>query len=154
MIDPQSPDDDRRAELDAALEAMHFGFRALIAQPDRRLAALGYSRVHHRILYFIGRHPGVSIKELLEIMRVTKQYLHRPLRRLIADGYVEVRADPADRRRKRLRLAPPGAALEEELSGAQRRRFERVFAAAGPEAEAGWRRVMALLAEGGEGCDG
>jgi len=139
----------REAELNAALEAIHFGFRALIARPDARLAELGYSRVHHRILYFIGRHPGSSVNELLQILGVSKQYLHRPLRRLIEDGYVKATPDPADRRIKRLRLTARGRRLEAELSGEQRARFARVFAEAGPEAEAGWRRVMALLAASG-----
>ncbi len=144
----------REAELNAALEAIHFGFRALIARPDARLAELGYSRVHHRILYFIGRHPGCSVNELLHILGVSKQYLHRPLRRLIEDGYVKAATDPADRRIKRLRLTTRGRRLEADLSGEQRARFARVFAEAGPEAEAGWRKVMELLAaSGGEALD-
>jgi DNA-binding MarR family transcriptional regulator len=147
MVDQKRPK--RQRELNAALEAIHFGFRAITAKPDERLADLGYSRVHHRILFFIGRHPGCSINELLGIMRVTKQYLHRPLQRLIEDNYVSVTPDPDDRRVKRLRLTHKGAGLENELSGDQRRRFQQVFKAAGPQAEAGWRKVMRLLAESG-----
>ncbi len=140
--------DRREAELNAALEALHFGFRALTARPDARLAELGYSRVHHRILYFLGRNPDVSVQALLDIMRVSKQYLHRPLRRLVEDGYVTARRDARDRRLKRLRLTARGRALEAQLSGEQRARLAAVFERAGPAAEAGWRRVMALLAEG------
>ncbi len=143
MVDHKSDDDE--ASLNAALEALHFGFRAITAQPDARLQALGYSRVHHRILYFIGRHPRSSINELLAIMRVSKQYLHRPLRRLIEDGYVEAAVDRDDRRVKRLMLTQKGARLEEELTGEQRRQLAEVFAQAGVQAEAGWRTVMQLL---------
>jgi len=132
--------------LDEALEAIYFGFRALTAEPDQRLAGIGYSRVHHRVLYFIARHPGCSINELLGLMGVTKQYLHRPLRSLAEDGYVRVKTDVADRRVKRLSLSAKGRELEQELSGAQRQRFRAVFEQAGPRAEAGWRKVMALLA--------
>jgi len=145
MIDPTEPR--RERELNGALEAIYFGFRALTAKPDARLARLGYSRVHHRILFFIGRNPGCSINELLATMQVTKQYLHGPLRRLIQDKYVVASIDPEDRRIKRLRLTRRGAALERQLSGDQRRSFEQVFGKAGPQAEAGWRKVMALLAE-------
>lgn len=137
----------RERELDAALEAIYFGFRALTASPDARLAGLGYSRVHHRILFFIGRNPDCSINELLGVMGVTKQYLHGPLRRIIQDDYVRAVVDPADRRVKRLRLTKSGAALERQLSGGQRDDFARVFAKAGAQAEAGWRKVMRLLAE-------
>ena len=146
MVD-QDDDSAARERLNQALEALHFGFRAITAHPDQRLQALGYSRVHHRVLYFVGRNPGCSINELLGIMRVSKQYLHRPLRQLIEDGYIEAVRDPQDRRVKRLRLTRKGQRLEERLTGEQRAQLAAVFAEAGPRAEAGWRRVMALLGE-------
>ncbi len=131
--------------LNQALEALHFGFRAITAHPDERLKALGYSRVHHRILYFVGRNPGCSVNELLGIMRVSKQYLHRPLRQLIEEGYIQSKQDSRDRRVKRLRLTPKGRRLEEKLTGEQRAQLAEVFRRAGPQAEAGWRKVMELL---------
>ncbi len=94
--------------MNEALEALHFAFRAITAHPDERLEDLGYSRVHHRILYFVGRNPGSSVNELLGIMRVSKQYLHRPLRQLVEDGYIQSRQDSRDRRVKRLRLTSKG----------------------------------------------
>lgn len=144
MID--SNKNEREQQLNAALEAIYFGFRAITAQPDARLASLGYSRIHHRILFFIARNPGCNINVLLGIMRISKQYLHRPLQQLIKDGYIQVSADPADRRMKRLQLSKTGSSLEKKLSGDQREHFEQVFAQAGPQAETGWRKVMDLLA--------
>ena len=137
----------RQQQLNQALEAMHFGFRAMILKPDQRLAELGLARIHHRLLYFIGRHPDCSINELLEIMRVSKQYLHQPLKKMIALGYVAQRMDADDRRIRRLRLTARGRKLEYELSEVQRQRFAEIFAQVGPQAEKNWRRVMALLGE-------
>jgi len=136
--------DDR---LNQALEAVHFGYRALIAYPDERLKEIGYSRVHHRVLYFIARNEACSVNELLDVMGVSKQYLNRPLRKLAEDAYVEFGIDESDKRVKRIKLTQQGAELESELSGDQRKRFEKVFEKAGPEAEAGWREVMQLLVE-------
>ncbi|WP_456373852.1 MarR family winged helix-turn-helix transcriptional regulator [Thiolapillus sp.] len=133
-------------QLNQALELLHFGFRAITSHPDERLAALGYSRVHHRILYFIGRHPGSSVNGLLQIMKVSKQYLHRPLKRLVEDGYVLARADNRDRRSKQLSLSAKGSRLEASLTGEQRKQLARAFEHAGEDAESGWRKVMALLA--------
>ncbi len=126
---------------------LFFAFRALTAEPDRILSEHGLSRVHHRILYFVGRVPGLRVGELLTLLGVTKQALHRPLRELQGQGLV-VGAAPANNRRAReLRLTPEGDRLERRLSGAQRKRFERAFAAAGVQAEQGWREVMRLLFE-------
>ncbi len=140
----------RNDELNQALEAIHFGFRALIARPDERLSEISYSRVHHRILYFVARNPGCSINELLCVMGVSKQYLNRPLRQLTADGYTDVKVDTVDKRIRRVKLSRKGEKLEFELSDDQRKRFENVFEAAGSRAEAGWRKVMQLLVDSAE----
>ena len=137
----------RDDELNRALEAMHFGFRAMTYKPDQRLAELGLTRIHHRILYFIARNPGCSINELLAIMRISKQYLHRPLKKLVSLEYVRQRSDSMDGRIRRLSLSTTGKKLEHELSEVQRRRFAEIFAATGPVAEKHWHRVMALLGE-------
>ena len=137
----------REQELNLALEAMHFGFRAMTHQPDQRLAELGLSRIHHRLLYFIGRNPDCSINELLGIMRVSKQYLHKPLKKMIDLGYVRQKTDTRDRRIRRLGLTAKGKKLEFELSELQRRRFARIFRKTGGEAEQHWRDVMSLLSE-------
>ena len=144
-INNQSSRVEREDELNDALEAIHFGFRALIANPDARLAEISFSRVHHRVLYFIARYPECSVNELLEVMGVSKQYLNRPLRQLTEKGYVNVRVDNRDKRIKRIQLSKAGEKLELELSDDQRKRFEKVFREAGPQAEAGWRKVMTLL---------
>lgn len=137
----------REQELNLALESMHFGFRAMTYKPDQQLARLGLARIHHRLLYFLARHPGCSINELLQIMRISKQYLHQPLKKMIAQGYVSQQPDAADRRIKRIRLTAKGKKLEYELTEVQRRRFAEIFKQAGPAAEKHWRQVMALLSE-------
>ena len=137
----------RQHELNLALESMHFGFRAMVHKPDQRLAELGLARIHHRLLYFVARNPGSSINELLQIMRITKQYLNRPLRQMIELGYIRQRTDRDDRRVRRLDLSAKGKKLEHELTEVQRRRFADIFKQAGPAAEKHWREVMALLGE-------
>ena len=137
----------RKDELNLALESMYFGFRAMTYRPDQRLAQLGLARVHHRLLYFIARHPHCSINELLQIMHISKQYLNRPLRQMIEQGYILQQTDGADRRVRRLDLTAKGGELEYELTEVQRKRFNKVFRKAGPVKEKHWREVMALLGE-------
>lgn len=137
----------REAELNRAQEALFHAFNALVARPDALLAEQGLSRVHHRILYFVGRNPGLSVNDLLAILGVTKQSLNGPMRQLAGLGYVQAEPDARDRRVRRLSLTPAGRALEAALSGDQRARFARVFAELGPADEQAWRRVMARLAD-------
>ena len=137
----------REQELNLAMESMHFGFRAMTFKPDQRLAELGLARIHHRLLYFLARHPDCSINQLLLVMRISKQYLHKPLKKMISQGYASQQADTEDRRIKRIQLTAKGKQLEYELTEAQRQRFAEIFKQTGPTAEKHWRQVMALLSE-------
>ena len=139
----------RQAELREAIELFYFAYRAFTAPPDDILAQRGLGRVHHRILYFVGRNPGIAVNALLTTLGVSKQALHAPLRQLVDDGLVGTAAADNDRRVKRLQLTAEGAALEAQLSGTQMEMLEKVFAEAGPEAADGWRRAMAALVKGG-----
>jgi DNA-binding MarR family transcriptional regulator len=141
----------RQHELRDAIELLYYAYRAFTDRADRILERRGLGRVHHRILYFIGRRPDVSVRGLLEVLAVSKQALNAPLRQLLEMNLVAAVASAEDRRVKRLRLTAEGQRLEAELTGAQMRRLEAAFDAAGLDSENGWRRVMADLAgPGGE----
>lgn len=131
--------------LRAAIEDFFFGYRMFTSLPDAMLAARGLGRTHHRILYFVRRDPGTSVGELLATLGITKQAAHGPLKKLEAYGLIAAEPDADDRRVRRLTITPAGHALEAELSAAQMRLLADAFAAAGPEATAGWRAVMAQL---------
>uniref|UniRef100_UPI001F55C3F4 MarR family winged helix-turn-helix transcriptional regulator n=1 Tax=Pseudomonas aeruginosa TaxID=287 RepID=UPI001F55C3F4 len=59
----------------AMMEAFFFAYQAFTTKPDEMLARRGLGRVHHRVLFFIARYPGLSVKELLALLGVTKQAL-------------------------------------------------------------------------------
>lgn len=129
-------------QLRKGIEAMFFAYRGFTADPDRILAQYGYGRAHHRAVHFINRAPGTTVNNLLDILGVTKQSLNRLLRSLIEDGLVESRVGTRDKRERHLHLTEAGAALERELSEAQRARMRAAFRDAGPEAVAGFRTVL------------
>lgn len=129
-------------QLRKGIEAMFFAYRGFTADPDRILAENGYGRAHHRALHFIARCPGTTVNNLIGILGVTKQSLNRVLRTLIRDGLVESRVGARDKRERHLFLTPRGAELEQALSRVQRERMRAAFRAAGPEAVAGFRRVL------------
>lgn len=132
-------------QLRKGIEAMFFAYRGFTADPDRILADYAYGRAHHRAVHFINRHPGTTVNNLLAILGVTKQSLNRVLRTLIEDGLVESRIGARDKRERHLHLTEAGAALERELSTAQRDRMRAAYRAAGPEAVAGFRTVLEAM---------
>lgn len=129
------------------LALLHFAFRAVVAEPDARLAELGLSRVHHRLLFFVAQSPELHVAELAQTLAVSKQALHRPLQQLLRLKLVTSRRSERDGRERHLRLTLAGFRLERRLSGHQRRLFRAAFRAAGPAAARGWATVMRELAE-------
>ena len=144
MLDQKSPAN--QSELDQALALFHFAFRAFTTGPDKILGEYGLQRVHHRILYFVGRNPAISVNALLRILGVSKQALNGPLRTLIEGGLIHTEQDSADRRIKRLSLSERGQSLEEELSNSQRSLLRSIFDEAGASAEQQWRNIMHRIA--------
>jgi len=136
----------RQAELHEAIELFYFAYRGFTDRPDRILERRGLGRPHHRILYFIGRRPDISVQGLLDLLAVSKQAMNAPLRQLIEMKLVAAEPSAVDRRVKNLRLTEDGRRLEAELTGVQMRHLQTAFKNA--DAEAGWRRVMAEVAIG------
>ena len=85
----------------------------------------------------------MAVAELLAILRITKQSLSRVLKQLINEGFVEQRQGLEDRRQRLLYLTAKGQTLQDELSAPQKARLAHAFREAGPEAVAGYRRVLA-----------
>ena len=140
MLDPK-----RQAELRESIELLYFGYRAFTSRADRILEHRGLGRVHHRILYFIGRNPDIAVNALLDVLAVTKQALNAPLRQLIEMKLVSVRTAQHDRRFKQLRLSYEGERLEAQLTGTQMKQLAAVFDAAGRDVEQAWRAAMRRL---------
>ncbi|MEY4642334.1 MAG: hypothetical protein RLZZ227_2328 [Pseudomonadota bacterium] len=128
-----------------AMELLYFGYRAFTAGPDRILQEKDLGRVHHRILYFVGRNPHININELLSILQVSKQALNAPLRKLIGLGLIEVQTGTHDRRVKELQLSKSGAKLEAKLTQTQMQHLSYAFDKAGPAALEGWEQIMREL---------
>lgn len=128
------------------LALLYFGFRAVVKKPDEELARHGLGRVHHRILFFIARAPGLGTSELLSTLDVTKQALHGPLGRLQSERLVQSVRDPHNGRQRCLTLTPRGRALERRLSGYQRGLFAAAFRSVGPTDAQGFYAVMRALA--------
>ena len=138
----------REEELREAIELFYFAYRAFTDGPDHILEERGLGRVHHRILYFVGRNPQTTVNALLEILDVSKQALHAPLRQLVEGQLVVMQPDQNDRRYKRLTLTNEGKKLEARLTGAQVKLLGAVFTATGTRSQAAWKTVMRQISQG------
>jgi DNA-binding MarR family transcriptional regulator len=141
----ESRDEPSEADMRMAQDLLFFAYRDFTNAADVVLAELGLGRAHHRALFFIGRNPGSTVSDLLAILRITKQSLARVLSALIEEGYVTQTPGRSDRRQRLLTLTPSGAALERKLFDRQRARLAPAWLEAGPDAVAGFQRVMRAI---------
>ncbi|PKU23944.1 MarR family winged helix-turn-helix transcriptional regulator [Telmatospirillum siberiense] len=132
----------REEELRQGIELLYFAYRGFTEEPDAILADYGFGRAHHRVIYFVGRRPGITVSELLATLRITKQSLSRVLGQLIDDQFITQRPGLRDRRQRLLELTAKGVDLERLLTEKQRARIAAAYREAGPEAVEGFRKVM------------
>jgi MarR family transcriptional regulator, transcriptional regulator for hemolysin len=85
---------------------LHDVGRRLRVDADKRARAEGMTRAQWGILLWLDRQPGISQKELAELLEVEPITVARLIDRLEARAMVERRPDPRDRRIWRLHLCP------------------------------------------------
>ena len=132
----------RNEELKHGIELLFYAYRDFTSDPDKILAEYGFGRAHHRVIHFVGRYPGISVAELLDILRITKQSLSRVLGQLVTRGFIVQRKGTRDRRRRLLRLTDTGIELERRLAAPQCARVARAYREAGAQAVEGYRKVL------------
>jgi len=132
-------------ELIRGIEMLFYAYRDFTSDPDEILKAYGFGRAHHRVVHFVGRHPGMTVTELLAILKVTKQSLSRVLSQLVAEGFIGQAQGSRDRRHRLLSLTDKGEVLFAELSSPQKARVAKAYREAGAEAVAGYRKVLSDL---------
>jgi len=109
------------------IELLFFAYRDFTSDPDAILSDYGFGRAHHRVVHFVNRQPGLTVADLLDTLKITKQSLARVLKQLVESGYVHQVAGPEDRRQRKLYPTRKGRELALALARPQSRRIARAF---------------------------
>jgi MarR family transcriptional regulator, transcriptional regulator for hemolysin len=102
--------------------------RLLRVDADKRARSHGMTRAQWGILIWLERQPGISQKELAELLEVEPITVARLVDRLEARGMVERRPDPRDRRIWRLHLSAPAHLVLREINSQRAEMAEMVTA--------------------------
>jgi DNA-binding MarR family transcriptional regulator len=128
------------------IELLFFAYRDFVGDADHVLEAFGFGRAHHRVVHFVCRYPGLTVADLLDVLRITKQSLGRVLKQLLDEGYIVQKAGDNDRRQRLLFATPKGEALVVKLAGLQTDRIAHALRGLGPgEAEAVSKFLRAMI---------
>lgn len=110
------------------IELLFFSYRDFTADPDKLLETMGFGRAHHRVLYFVNRKPGMSVAELLDVLKITKQSLARVLKQLVDNGHIVQLTGEIDRRQRELYPTVSGRELILSLTKPQSNRIAAALA--------------------------
>ena len=135
----------REEELRYSIELMFFAYRDFTTEADTMLASCDLGRAHHRVIYFVGRNPGINVSDLLAILNITKQSLSRVLSHLITDDYIHQEQGTTDKRQRLLSLTDKGKTLEHDVTMIQRRRFAQAFKSVSTNDVTGFISVMEAM---------
>ncbi len=113
-------------EIKKVIELIFFSYRDFTAGPDKVLEKINFGRAHHRIVYFVGKKNNITIKELLCVLKITKQSLSRVLNQLVNQEFIIV-STGLDKRTKKLSLTNKGVELENKLSKIQINKIKKVI---------------------------
>ncbi len=113
-------------EIRKVIELIFFSYRDFTEGPDKILEKLNFGRAHHRVIYFVGKKKNITIKELLRVLKITKQSLSRVLNQLVKEGFIFV-STGIDKRTKTLSLTNKGFDLEKQLSTIQINKIKKVI---------------------------
>ena len=133
-------------EIRKIIELVFFSYRDFTTGPDQVLEKLNFGRAHHRVIYFVGKKDKITIKELLGVLKITKQSLSRVLNQLVKEGFIVV-STGLDKRTKNLSLTSSGLSLENELSTIQIQRIKKVINNFNQEDIDGFKKILYEMIE-------
>lgn len=119
----------------------YFAYKTFIKTADEIIEKYDMSRQHHRFLFFINKLPGITIKQLLKTLEISKQGSHATLRKLKEEGFIVEQTSEEDRRVKQLFPTPKGSKLVDKLNKAQNELMQRTFQNVGHD----WYDIMEEL---------
>ncbi|MEB6037092.1 MarR family winged helix-turn-helix transcriptional regulator [Staphylococcus pseudoxylosus] len=104
----------------------YFAYKTFINTADEIIEDYGLNRQHHRFLFFIEKVPGITIKDLLKGMEISKQGSHATLKKLKDEAYIIEKQTEDDKRVKALYPTEKGTKLVRELNKAQNDLFRDI----------------------------
>ena len=114
-------------QLKELIERLFTSYRETFADAKKSLDKYSIGIAHHKVLHLLSMYKGITISELLQKLKVTKQSLNRVLKDLIKLDVVFFKKDQQDSRVKHIFLSKKGEKIFEEIFSAQKKRIHNAL---------------------------
>ena len=105
------------------IEQIFYVYRETYSDPKKILKKYSFGAAHHRAIHLNERHEGLTISDLLNKLKITKQSLNRVLRDLIKNKAVFIKKGEIDSRQRRIFLNEKCKKLFDEIFFEQKKRI-------------------------------
>ena len=105
------------------IEKLLYAYRETLSDPKKILKKHSFGTAHHKVIHLIERYEGLSVSQLLNKLKITKQSLNRVLNDLIKNKTILLKKGEIDSRQRLIFLNEKGKKLSEEIFFEQKKRI-------------------------------
>ena len=127
------------------IEKIFYAYRETYSDPKEILKKYSFGTAHHRAIHLIERHEGLTVSDLLNKLKITKQSLNRVLRDLIKNKSILVKKGEVDSRQRQIFLHEKGKKLFEEIFLQQKKRIYDAFKNSDADSVIKFRNVLSKI---------
>ena len=110
-------------QLKDLIEKLFTGYRESFSDARKVLDKHSIGIAHHKVLHLLSMYKGITISELLNKLKITKQSLNRVLKDLIKRETIFFKKDQQDTRVKHVFLNEKGEKIFNEIYSTQKKRI-------------------------------
>ena len=114
-------------ELKQYIEKIFVGYRETVSDVKKILDKYSIGIAHSKVIHLISLYEGITISELINKLKITKQSLNRVLKDLIKLNAITFKKDEKDTRIKHVFLSEYGIKLFDEIFSIQKKRIYKAF---------------------------
>ena len=130
------------------IEQIFYVYRETYSDPKKILKKHSFGTAHHRAIHLIERHEGLTVSDLLNKLKITKQSLNRVLRDLKNLKIIKQVKDKSDTRRKLLFLDQLGKNFYKEVFETQKKRIFNALKNSDSESVLKFKEVLKKIING------
>ncbi len=105
------------------IEKLFLSYRDTFSDSKTVLNKYSLGIAHNKVLHILSTYKGITVGELLNKLKITKQSLNRILRDLIKINVITFKKDAKDTRVKHIYLNQKGEKIFEEIFSKQKKRI-------------------------------
>jgi len=109
------------------IEQIFYAYRESYADPKKILKKYSFGTAHHKAIHLIERYEGLTVSDLLNKLKITKQSLNRILKDLTSNKAILLKKGEIDSRHRKIFLNDKGKKLSEEIFQEQKKRIYNAF---------------------------